>query len=116
MADSYHIMAWYGWYQKEEGFEKGKQYAQKALSLNPDLPEANTALGSIATYHDMDWEFAEREILLALSLNPNYGTAHPFYYDLLDIPGRHEEAREHLNLAIKLDKITQLGVTVDAMS
>jgi len=103
LADSYLIMAWYGWYPMDEGYMKGKQYAQKALSINSNLPEAHTTLGAIATFYDLNWEYAEKEFLQALSLNPNYQVAHMFYTDLLGTLARREEAREHIDVAIRLD-------------
>ena len=40
---------------------------------------------------------------LAISLNPNNATAHQYYSELLDILRRNNEAREHINFALKLN-------------
>jgi len=103
LADVYHIMTWWGYFPREEGFEKGKTYAYKALSINNQLPEAHTALGGILTWYDWDWKGAEKELLQAISLNPNDANAYQYISELMDILGRNKEAREYINLALELN-------------
>lgn len=52
LADSYFIMAWWGWYPLKDGYSQAKELAQKALSINPDIAEAHATLGGIATWYD----------------------------------------------------------------
>jgi tetratricopeptide (TPR) repeat protein len=103
LADTYFIMGWWGWLPKNKGFTKGKEYAQKAISIDNTIAEAHATLGGIITWDEWNWEEAEKELKMAISLNPNYATAHHYYYELLDIIGRNKEAREHLDLALKLN-------------
>jgi len=102
LADSYFIMAWWGWHPAEDGYFKGKEYAQKARSMNYNIPEAHATLGGIATWYDSNWEEAENEFKMAISLNPNYASAHQWYAELLDILGRNKEARVQIDIAQKL--------------
>jgi len=102
LADSYFIMAWWGWHPADDGYSKGKEYARIALSMNNTIPEAHATLGGIATWYDWNWEEAENELELAISLNPNYATAHQWFAELLDILGRDKEARDQIDIAFKL--------------
>lgn len=103
LADSYFIMAFWGWIEKNEGFTKGKEFAQKALTINNNIAEAHATLGGIKTWYEWYWKDAESELKLAISLSPNNATAHQYYAELLDILGRNKEAREQINLALKLN-------------
>jgi len=42
-------------------------------------------------------------LLLAIKINPNYGTAHQYYSELLDILRQYDEAHLHINIALELD-------------
>ncbi len=103
LADAYYIMAWWGWFPKNEGYNNGKEFAQKALTIDNNIAEAHATLGGISIWHEWKWEAAENEIKLAISLNPNYASAHQNYSELLDILGRNKEAREQINLALELN-------------
>jgi TolB-like protein len=103
LADAYHIMAWWGWYPRKDGYEKGKEYALKALSIDYDIAEAHATLGTIACWYDWDWNIAEKELTQAITLNNNYATAHQWYAGLLHILGRNKEAREQINQSLKLN-------------
>ena len=46
---------------------------------------------------------AEKELKLAISLNPNNATAHQYYSELLGVFGKHKESREELDIALSLD-------------
>ncbi|TLX71054.1 helix-turn-helix domain-containing protein [Labilibacter sediminis] len=103
LADAYQILAWWGWYPQAEGFIKGKEFAEKALTIDESLSEAHATLGIIMMFHDWDWENAEKELKLALALNPNYATAHQYYSEYLHIMGEKYESRKHINRAIELN-------------
>jgi len=103
LADAYFIMAWWGWYPAKDGYNKGKELAIQALSINNNISEAHATLGGIYTWYDWKWVDAEKEINLAISLNPNNAIAYQYYSELLDILGKNEEAREQINLALNLN-------------
>ena len=50
------------WVAPETAYIAGKDAAAKALALDPELAEANTALGKVYTWYD--WEFTRGEIAL----------------------------------------------------
>ncbi len=114
LADVYFIMTWWGYYPAEEGYEKGRAYAHKALAINDKLPEAHATLGGILTWYDWDWKGAERELGYAISLNPNDANALQYYSELMKILGRNKEAREYINQAIKLNPYSQIMYNLSA--
>ena len=103
LADAYFIMAWWGFIPKNIGFDKGKEFAKKSLSINNNLGEAHATLGGIITWQEWNWKEAEKELKQAISLNPNNATIHQYYSELLNILGRNKEAREQINLALELN-------------
>ena len=103
LADSYFIMAWWRWYPENEGYNKGKKYAEKALSMDNNISEAHATLGGIAMNQEWNWENAKKEFKLAISLNPNNATAHQYYAELLDVLGKYKESGEELDIALSLN-------------
>ncbi len=109
LADGYYILAGRGLYiSKEEGEKKAKSFVQKALNLDNNLAEAYTTLGLIYCYSDWNWVEAEKELLTAINLNPNYAFAHQIYAQLLDIKGDSKKARSEIDLAISLDPLSPI--------
>jgi len=53
-----------------DGFERAREAARKALSLDPRSAEARTTLGRVLRDHDWDWRGADAEFRKALALLP----------------------------------------------
>ena len=80
--DPDYAMAWAGlsratsdlagqnWIPRVEGYEKARTAAQKAVTLEPTLPEAHTALGWVLGWYDWNWKAAEAAFNRALELAP----------------------------------------------
>ena len=103
LADVYFIMSWWGYFPREEGYEKAKAYAFQALSINSQLPEAHATMGGILTWYDWDWKGAERELLQAIALNPNDANAYQYLSELMNVLGRNREARQYIDKALRLN-------------
>lgn len=114
LADVYFIMTWWGHFPRTEGFEQAKAYVYKALASNADLSEAHATLGGILTWYDWDWKGAERELALAISLNPNDANALQYYSELLRVLGRMEEARHYIDKALVLNPHSQIMYNLSA--
>jgi eukaryotic-like serine/threonine-protein kinase len=85
---------------------QAKQFALKALELDPDLAEAHVELALIHFYADWDWVAADKEFKLAIQLNPSDAEAHrisSFYFSAL---GRVEEALAESRQAQQLDPLS----------
>ena len=81
--------------------------AQRALSLNPDLPEAHTALGWTKTLFAIDLPTAETHFEQALLLAPASAPAHAYYAFWLAAYGRFAAAHEHADRAQEIDPLWQ---------
>ncbi len=103
LADAYFIQAYWGWLPWDEGTTKSKELTIKALNIDKNLAEAHTVLGAILNYKEWKWEEAQKELQLAVKLNPTFVTAHHYYSELLDILGENDKARTHINLALEID-------------
>ena len=73
--------------------------AERAVTLDPSLPEGHTALGWTKTLFAMDMRTAERDFQRALELSPAYAPAHGYYALLLCGFGRFDEAIDHATQA-----------------
>jgi len=83
-------------------YKQAKHHALKALELDPNLAEAHASLGALL-YHEYDFSGSEKELRLAVSLNPSSSFTRLAYGILLDDLGRTEEAIRELRLAGESD-------------
>ena len=106
LADTYIVIPNYSDVTTQEAAIKGRAAALKALEIDDSLAEAHTSLGGIKS--DFEWDFtgAENEFKKALTLNPNYATAHHWYAQLLSPRGRHDEAIAEIKRAQSLDPLS----------
>lgn len=82
--------------------EIARKAAERAVELDPNLPEAWAALADIRCDF-WDWSEGEQDYRRALSLNPNDGVAHEHLGWLLDALGRLDEGWEEAQIAQQLD-------------
>ena len=78
LADSYAVLAAFGYLEPKQAYAKAKPAALKAIALDSTLAEAHTSLGFAHLYYDLDTASAKREFDQAISLDPRYATAHLF--------------------------------------
>jgi serine/threonine-protein kinase len=72
---------------RRELMPEAKQAAEKALSLNPDLAEAQLARALVAMYYEWDYPAAKAGINRAVAINPSFVDAHfweEFYYTYVE--------------------------------
>ena len=79
--------------------------AKRALELDASLGDAHTAIGATAMVFDWDWNAAEREFLIGISLNPNSSDAHAYYAQFLCAVGRPDEGVAEAEAAQRLDPL-----------
>jgi len=106
LADTYSLLANYGVLSPREAFPQAEAAARKALELDPNSPEAHTALAYPLHHYTWQWAAAEQEYRTAIALSPSYATAHLRYAEYLSTVGRHEEAIAEMHRAIDLDPLS----------
>jgi serine/threonine-protein kinase len=78
------------------------RYAQKAVSLNPQLPEAHAALAGVRQ-EQWDWKGSERSYREAIRLDPKSPVAYRRYGGLILQFGRFDEALQYMGKGLELD-------------
>ena len=106
LADAYTLLPGYSMKVPEPLLAAARAAAVKALALDSALPEAHTALALIVENHDWDWATAGREFRRAITLNPNYATAHHWYAEYLTWQGQFDEALKESERARQLDPLS----------
>ncbi len=91
---------------RDDELAKMRATAEKAIQLDPLLPEAHDALGT-AYARDGQWEQSERSFRHAIQLGPSRSKSHSdFAFNLLLPLGRIQEALHELRVAEKADPIS----------
>src|SRR5256885_97996 len=103
LADTYAYMGGVVMPSKE-AVAKEKEFAQRALQLDPELPEAHLSL-ACALGGAFDWRNAQIEFDRAIELNPNLAWAYEIYAWFLGGVGRLDEAIAKDKKAIELDPL-----------
>jgi TolB-like protein/Tfp pilus assembly protein PilF len=104
LADSYALLAMYGGkVPPTESMPKAKEYARKALALDPNLAEAHASLAQILDNFDYDFAGAERELIRAIELNPSYATAHQWLAEVHAHTGSFDKSMAAIDKALELD-------------
>ena len=111
LADTYALMSGYGGFPPKDLMGKARAAAQKAVELDDSLAETHTARAVVAQNFDWDWKTAETEYQRAITLNPNYATAHHWYAEYLALMGRFDEAGVQIEQARLLDPLSLIIAT-----
>jgi tetratricopeptide (TPR) repeat protein len=95
-----------------------EQAAERALALDPNLPQAHAAMGAVFLIDRWDWADADREILRAISLDPQNGELYYLRARLLEALNRNAEAIDLGKKAMEIDPFSRpyalSGLYVDA--
>ena len=86
-----------------------REAAARALAANPDLAEAQHALGQVDWAFEWDWPAAEAAFRRAIELDPSYSLVHLTLAHLLSQTGRHAEAEGFVRRARELDPLNPLS-------
>ncbi len=114
IAETYASMPAYPYLSPKEAFPQAKIAAQKALEIDPTLPEVHTFLAYTAAIYDWNWPEAERSFKRAIELDPNNSAAHFRYGQVYLAPmGRAEEAIAEIRRGLELEPLDiNMGVTI----
>jgi TolB-like protein/DNA-binding winged helix-turn-helix (wHTH) protein/Tfp pilus assembly protein PilF len=104
LAESYVQGIWHVPFAARDVLPKAKAAGLKALKLDNSLAEAHTALANVYEL-EWDWAGAERELNIAIELNPRYARAHHVRAFFLVIMERYDEALASIDRASELDPL-----------
>lgn len=112
LATVYNLMVEYGVLPPQEGYDRSKAAAGLAIALNPDLAQAYSVLGDIATFWDRDYELGMSYFERALSLAPQDAQTHHWYASALMGLGRFEQAADGIIRAREIEPLSRsIGVS-----
>jgi TolB-like protein/tetratricopeptide (TPR) repeat protein len=111
LADAYSLMGFYAFRSPSEVYPKARELVIKALELDESLAEAHASLGEVLMHHYWDWAGADASLTRAISLKPNYATAHLWRATYFQANGLLEEALAEDKKCLELDPLSLIGST-----
>ncbi len=103
LAEAYHFLADLDPRNYKENIDKAKTAYQRALRLDPMLPEAHAIAGLVAMNYDWDWPLAEQELGRAIALDPNEALFYDWNAEYLMAVGRASASIDNIERARELD-------------
>jgi serine/threonine protein kinase/Tfp pilus assembly protein PilF len=109
-----------GWVPVAEGYGRAREAAERALSLDPDLPEGHARLGVIRMHYGWDFRGAQESFARARELAPGSAAGYVGAGALALNLGRPEEARDLYRRGLEQDPLSapsyhNLGMVLEAM-
>lgn len=92
----------------DEYMPKARAAAERALALDPKLPEAHATLAMMRNVYDWNFPDAERAFQRAIELDPGYATTRLYYGVFLAARGRLKESQEQLDQAAEIDPLSPI--------
>src|ERR1051326_1989423 len=106
LAEAYNTIGYWGYLPPKEAFPEAKRAAETALSIDPDLAEAHSALAYVQFQYEWKFRDAETEFKEAIRLNPNSASTRLRFFEYLGDFGRAREAHKQLDRAKELDPLS----------
>lgn len=116
LANTYLLLREYSMLPDAEAYPKAMASATKALSLDPDLPEAHAAIGFVDFFWRWDGVASERQFRRAVEVDPNLALAHHWYGSVLTHEGKFREGVAELSVAQRLDPTSGAILTTRALA
>jgi TolB-like protein/DNA-binding winged helix-turn-helix (wHTH) protein/Tfp pilus assembly protein PilF len=112
IADAYTALHGLGVGSPAELMPKAKAAVERALEIDPQLPEAYIARGLIRHFYDWDYKGGNADFERAIALSPNSATAHHLYGKNLPVTLEFEKAFAELEHAMRLEPFSN-GINKD---
>lgn len=97
------VSSMFGFLAPDQTAERMREAALKAISLNPQLPEAHVALGSMLSLLDWNWAAGEQELEKSIQLDGHDAIGHVAYGIHLACREKFEPALAEVERALELD-------------
>ena len=107
LADTYVFLSDFGDLPEGEAIQLARSAAEKALSIDPDSPEANTSMGLLAR-GDGYMTAAEKHFKKALEVNPGHVNALVWYRQVLNSQFKVNEAMALVERALVVDPLSSI--------
>ncbi|MDD5563700.1 MAG: protein kinase [Thermoanaerobaculaceae bacterium] len=114
LAQAYVVLPIAGGAEPRQAFPQAELAAMRALALDPDSAEAQTAMTGLRHWYGWDWAGAEAYARRAITRNPSDARAHQVLGRLLTNIGRHDEAIAEIDTARGLDPRAPLIAALSA--
>jgi TolB-like protein/Tfp pilus assembly protein PilF len=105
VAEIYDRLASSGIERPNDAWPKAKAYTDRALALDPALPEGILQIADVKFCYEWDFKGAEEHYKRAIELDPNLAMAHFWYGWFLAGRGRYEEGIAELKRGMSLDPL-----------
>ncbi|MGH7516847.1 MAG: protein kinase domain-containing protein [Gemmatimonadales bacterium] len=92
-----------------EAMPKARAAAERALELDPLLPQAHGSRAVVALLYEWDWALADSEFARAASLGPDTTAVSNWHAMFLSLMGRDEEAMEIITRAQAIDPLSLIN-------
>jgi Tfp pilus assembly protein PilF len=102
LANTYNLLREYSVMPAADVFSKARAASERAIALDPKLPQAHAALGFTLFFGYWETAQAEQEFKTAIALDPSASLAHSWYGSILTHEARYTEALEQLDVAYRL--------------
>jgi TolB-like protein/tetratricopeptide (TPR) repeat protein len=106
LANLYTFLGSVGQVPPSDAYPRAAAFARHALELEPGAGEGELALGAVKMFYDWDFEGAEENLTQAIERIPGSADARNAYALLLKIVGRHQQAIEQSEMAVRLDPLS----------
>jgi TolB-like protein/AraC-like DNA-binding protein/Tfp pilus assembly protein PilF len=107
LADVYSFMAMTGFMSFMEAWTKSNELVKQTLKLDPKNPEAYYQKANSAFFTESNFSEALAHAKKSIQLKPNYVESQQFLSFLYVLAGDTEKAKEHLNIALGIDPLSQ---------
>ena len=115
LADYHLALAAVGGIRSGEAMPRARALAQRALEIDPELPEAHAMLGIVAGHYDYDWIEAERRFRVAVRREPLSPHLRQWFASFFLYPtGRIEEALLQISRVTEEDPLCQMWTLMRA--
>lgn len=105
IAESHAILGWEGAEPAKAAFAAARAASDRALALEPSLPDAHLSRALILLNGDWDWNGADQEFRRAIALDPNVGHVWHWYSHYLTAVGRLDESLAASQRALQLEPL-----------
>ena len=106
LADTHIVLGLLGELPPREAWMRASEAARRALECDPDAAEAHVALAYAQLFEAWDWGAAERQLRLAVELDPRSAATHLWFALFLGMRGQLREALAEVMAARAIDPLS----------